>query len=219
MPTRLLIDGRAVGNADINRRVVIRAYAPCLAWKTIFHADDNSCRPVRPLSLSPPSSLLPPSSPSFPLPLSLSFSFFLSFFLSLSLSLPPLFLSVLRLALTFLHTRRTFLTHSLSLSRSIFIWLSFSHSLSDCVSFSLSSPSSFLYLTSLFLACGFLGRRRSPASGRNFVRFVSPMPRQMYGLQRPRVLASSIRARTRLGAVFAHGQIGAPRERERGDFH
>lgn len=173
-------------------------------------------------SLSPPSSsLLPPSSPSFPLPLSLSpsLSFSLSLSLSLCLSLPPLFLSVLRLALTFLHTRRTFLTHSLSLflshSRSIFIWLSFSHSLSDCVSFSLSSPSSFLYPTSLFLACGFLGRRRSPASGRNFVRFVSPMPRQMYGLQRPRVLASSIRARTRLGAVFAHGQIGAPRERER----
>lgn len=35
-----------VGNADINRRVVIRAYAPCLAWKTIFHAGDNSCRLV-----------------------------------------------------------------------------------------------------------------------------------------------------------------------------
>lgn len=42
----LLIDGRVVGNADINRRVVIRAYAPCLAWKTIFHAGDNSCRLV-----------------------------------------------------------------------------------------------------------------------------------------------------------------------------
>ena len=40
-----------VGNTDINRRVVIRAYAPCLAWKTIFHAGDNSCRPVF-LSLS-----------------------------------------------------------------------------------------------------------------------------------------------------------------------
>lgn len=48
-PTPLLIDGHAVGDANINRRVVIRAYALCLAWKTIFHVDDNSCRPVRPL--------------------------------------------------------------------------------------------------------------------------------------------------------------------------
>lgn len=47
--TPLLIDGHAVGNADINRRVVIRACAPCLAWKTIFHTGDNSCRPGRPL--------------------------------------------------------------------------------------------------------------------------------------------------------------------------
>lgn len=47
MSAPLLIDGRVVGNADINRRVVIRAYAPCLAWKTIFQAGDNSCRLVR----------------------------------------------------------------------------------------------------------------------------------------------------------------------------
>lgn len=46
MSAPLLIDGRVVGDADINRRVVIRAYAPCLAWKTIFYAGDNSCRPV-----------------------------------------------------------------------------------------------------------------------------------------------------------------------------
>ena len=51
--TPLLIDGHADGNADINRRVVIRAYAPCLAWKTIFYTGDNSCRPVRPLHLTP----------------------------------------------------------------------------------------------------------------------------------------------------------------------
>lgn len=157
--------------------------------------------------------------------LSPSLSFYLSFCLSLSLSISSPSLSLCPSSRSHLPSHSPNLSHSLTLSlflshsRSIFIWLSFSHSLSDCVSFSLSSPSSFLYLTSLFLACGFLGRRRSPASGRNFVRFVSPMPRQMYGLQRPRVLASSIRARTRLGAVFAHGQIGAPRERERGDFH
>lgn len=56
--TPLLIDGHAVGNADINRRVVIRAYASCLAWKTIFHAGDNSCRPVE---LAPPSRSFLPS--------------------------------------------------------------------------------------------------------------------------------------------------------------
>lgn len=56
--TPLLIDGHAVGNADINRRVVIRAYASCLAWKTIFHAGDNSCRPVE---LAPPSRFFLPS--------------------------------------------------------------------------------------------------------------------------------------------------------------
>ena len=66
----LLIDGRVVGNADINRRVVIRAYAPCLAWKTIFHAGDNSCRLVC---------------------LTLARSLALSLSLSLSLSIPLLF--------------------------------------------------------------------------------------------------------------------------------
>lgn len=130
--------------------------------------------------------------------LSPSLSFYLSFCLSLYLFPLSFSLSFVSLSPSFTLAEPFSLTHSLSFSlshsRSIFIWLSFSHSLSDCVSFSLSSPSSFLYLTSLFLACGFLGRRRSPASGRNFVRFVSPMPRQMYGLQRPRVLASSIRA-------------------------
>lgn len=83
--TPLLIDGHAVGNADINRRVVIRAYAPCLAWKTIFHAGDNSCRPVRPLLRLVPS-FLPSSSSRYICIYFFSLALFLAFFLSLSCS-------------------------------------------------------------------------------------------------------------------------------------
>ena len=93
--TPLLIDGHADGNADINRRVVIRAYAPCLAWKTIFYTGDNSCRPVRPLHLTPSFLLSSSSSISLSLSLSLAFSLLLAYSFALAivfLSLPDVLL-------------------------------------------------------------------------------------------------------------------------------
>lgn len=128
--TPLLIDGHAVGNADINRRVVIRTYAPCLAWKTIFHAgdkivvaqSDRSSVSFLPSFLSSSSSKLLSSFPP-------SFSLSRLLVRSLTHALPPIF---------FLFTRRPSFLHMVS-----------------CVGV-------------------------PPASGRNFIRFVSSIQGQTY---------------------------------------